>query len=163
MAAQQRPQVERTGTMNPAMNPANTNVPVTPAGDDQGNSAYFEPRRQSPSPTQNHAPSSGTAGPRWSANSSRGPTDKLQEMASSPSQAAAGAQSGEELLRRLSLAGQRPQKPELADVDPRAAHPDLHLSGHVISATFCVPYNVAHAPGCEWVLQSPWISCQDTY
>jgi trehalose 6-phosphate synthase/phosphatase len=41
-------------------------------------------------------------------------------------------------------------KQNLADVDPRAAHPELNLSGRLISATFAVPYNIAYAPGQDF-------------
>ncbi|KAF2772607.1 hypothetical protein EJ03DRAFT_266456 [Teratosphaeria nubilosa] len=68
-----------------------------------------------------------------------------------PSGATNGA-TGEELLRRLSASSQHQQKPDVADVDPRAAHPELNLSGHVISATFCVPYKINYAPGADWEL-----------
>ncbi|KAK4545038.1 hypothetical protein LTR36_003589 [Oleoguttula mirabilis] len=44
------------------------------------------------------------------------------------------------------------EHPDLADVDPRSAHPNLHLSGHVISATFCVPYKLGYTPGADWEL-----------
>lgn len=70
---------------------------------------------------------------------------------SSPTEAGKGA-SGEELLRRLSLAGTRAQKADATDVDPWTAHPSLNLSGHIISVTFCVPYKIAYAPGADWEL-----------
>lgn len=69
----------------------------------------------------------------------------------SPTEVAKGA-SGEELLQRLRLADTRPQKTDVSDFDPRIAHPNLNLSGHIISATFCVPYKVAYAPGADWEL-----------
>ncbi|KAG9537841.1 hypothetical protein KCU77_g23361, partial [Aureobasidium melanogenum] len=40
---------------------------------------------------------------------------------------------GEDVLRRLSLKGHQ-QSTDQADVDPKAAHPSLNLSGQVISA-----------------------------
>lgn len=153
MSDQQRPQVERLVSVHPALHPSNTNIPVTPAAGDEGQDAYFDPRPQSPeSPDRGAEMGSNTGGSSWNANSARGPANKRQGRANSPSEAAAGARTGEDLLRRLSLGGPHPQQPDLADVDPRAAHPSLNLSGNVISATFCVPYSIAHAPGCEWVL-----------
>ncbi|KAF1356607.1 alpha,alpha-trehalose-phosphate synthase-like protein subunit Tps2 [Delphinella strobiligena] len=152
---EQRPQVERLISINPALHPSNTEIPVTPAGDEEGNSAYFDPRPQqerSPSPSRDG--SSGTPGAYWNANTPKGNLDRHQGRPTSPSEAAAGARNGEDLLRRLSLNGQRSKQPDLAEVDPRAAHPSLNLSGQVISATFCVPYNIAYAPDCEWELAS---------
>jgi trehalose 6-phosphate synthase/phosphatase len=57
--------------------------------------------------------------------------------------------SGQELLRRLSLAGDAsPMSPE---VDPRAQHPGLNLSGRLISAAFCIPYKLYFQSGSDWV------------
>lgn len=144
---EQRPNIERLISVNPALHESNTNIPVTPAGDESGRSAYFEPTRDSPSPTWN--PKSTSSAPYWNANTPRGHGDKRQGPSDSD------AQNGEELLRRLSLTGQRSQQPDPVDVDPRAAHPSLNLSGHVISATFCVPYDIAHSAGNEWVSLGP--------
>lgn len=150
---EQRPQAERATSVHPALAPENTRIPVTPAHDAAEMAAYFESQQQSsgPSPGEDSAPSSSPSRPYWNANTSKRSTDSRPGHSTSPSEAAAGARTGEELLRRLSLTGQRPQQPDLADVDPRAAHPSLNLSGQVISATFCVPYDIAHTPSCEWV------------
>lgn len=67
----------------------------------------------------------------------------------SPTEVARGVK-GEDLLRSLSLAAQRQATSVPVDLDPRAGHEGLHLSGHVISATFTVPYKIAHNPGQEW-------------
>ena len=72
--------------------------------------------------------------------------------AGSPVDIAKGARSGKELLRRLSLVDSRGA--ESLDVDPRTAHPGLRLSGNVISATFCIPYQLTHGPGGEWALST---------
>jgi trehalose 6-phosphate synthase/phosphatase len=57
--------------------------------------------------------------------------------------------SGQDLLRRLSLTGDAsPMSPEL---DPRAQHPGLKLSGRLISAAFCIPYKLYHQAGSDWV------------
>ncbi|KAK7533266.1 alpha,alpha-trehalose-phosphate synthase-like protein subunit Tps2 [Phyllosticta citribraziliensis] len=73
----------------------------------------------------------------------------------SPSDVAAGAKTAEELLQRLARpAGDSTQNAHLADVDPKAAHPNLNLSGGVISATTAVPYTVAYSPGSDWQLRS---------
>jgi trehalose 6-phosphate synthase/phosphatase len=46
------------------------------------------------------------------------------------------------------------EKKELADKDPRAAHPGLNLSGRVLSATFAIPYKVGYSPGKDWQLDA---------
>lgn len=48
---------------------------------------------------------------------------------------------------------QNDDKKDLADKDPRAAHPSLNLSGRVISATFAVPYKLGYSPGKDWHLE----------
>ena len=53
--------------------------------------------------------------------------------------------------RRLSLPGQRQRHRSVTDADPRSLHPELHLSGNVISATFCLPYEVKYGQGGDWV------------
>ncbi|WPH00329.1 trehalose-phosphatase-like protein [Acrodontium crateriforme] len=73
---------------------------------------------------------------------------------SSPREAAKGARSGEELLRRLSLAQPNPDAVDEEELDPRQAHKNLHLSGHVISATFTVPYKLSYRPGSDWELRT---------
>ena len=70
--------------------------------------------------------------------------------AQSPSEAAAGATSGHEILRRMSLPGPQKQA-SLSDTDPLAAFPSLSLSGSVISATFCIPHSLQYRKGREWV------------
>lgn len=37
------------------------------------------------------------------------------------------------------------------DVDPRVAYPTLHLSGRIISATFCIPHSLGFRSGQDWV------------
>lgn len=41
--------------------------------------------------------------------------------------------------------------PELSVLDPRGAHPELGLSGNVISATFCIPQSLKFKSGQDWV------------
>jgi trehalose 6-phosphate synthase/phosphatase len=94
--------------------------------------------------------------PAWNANSyfapKHGDQTSQQTRAGSPSEAARGARTGAELLRRLSLV-ERPKSATL-DVDPRTAYPGLRLSGNVISATVCIPYTVGYQFGGEWDLAS---------
>ncbi|KAJ4303396.1 threalose-6-phosphate phosphatase [Kalmusia sp. IMI 367209] len=135
---------------HPALQPAVTDVPVTPGVHLSGHSAYTEPRNSKQNTSLPFDPDTATPGPSWSANSYFSPREG--DRAASPTEAAAGAKSGEELLRRLSAVPDPSFKQDLADVDPRAAHPDLNLSGRVISATFAVPYSLAYAPGQDWEL-----------
>lgn len=146
--------------MNPALHESNTNIPVTPgihegdyvdpfsrSSNNQRSPSLDEPRTMQgasgPASNANYTPENGAANKNTHA-----------QRPSSPSEAARGARSPDELLRRLSLTGERPKKPELTDVDPRSAHPSLNLSGHVISATFCVPYKLGYKPGADWVLDT---------
>lgn len=135
---------------HPALQPAVTNVPVTPGVHLSGHSAYTNPTHGQQDNALPFDPDTASAGPSWSANSYFAP--KEEDRQTSPTEAAAGAQSGEELLRKLSQVddSSTAYKQDLADVDPRAAHPDLNLSGRVISATFTVPYNIAYAPGQDF-------------
>jgi len=141
----------RQVSVNPALREENTSVPVTPGiyNAEHNDQNPYEKAFNTAPPDSNN--SSGTAGPQWNANGKALDQEPNGRRPTSPTEAADGVRSGEELLRRLSLTGQRPQHPDLADVDPRAAHPNLHLSGHVISATFCVPYKINYAPGADWV------------
>lgn len=66
-----------------------------------------------------------------------------------PGQAAKQARSGMELLRRLSLVGNAPQRPP--ETDPRDQHPGLRLSGRIISAAFCIPYKLYFRSRSDWV------------
>lgn len=139
---------EQEEDVHPALHPSITSIPVTPGVHLAGHSAYNQPD-QAGQGTQLPFDEKATPGPQWNANSYFAPKDGPRPE--SPTEAAAGARSGEDLLRRLSLIGDPVGKPDLADVDPRAAHPGLNLSGGVISATFCVPYQIGYSPGLDWV------------
>jgi trehalose 6-phosphate synthase/phosphatase len=77
---------------------------------------------------------------------------KLREtMAQSPTEAASGATSNRDILRRMSLTGGRKRTHSIAEIDPRAANPTLSLSGGIISATFCIPYSLQYRKGADWV------------
>ena len=125
-----RPTPTRQESTNPVFRDENTSVPVTPA-------AYTHPNPFSTDRDQSQF---------------RRTTDSASRTRrpSSPTEAAKGA-SGDELLRRLSLVEERPGKPESQDADPKVTHANLHLSGNVISATFCVPYKISYASGEDWV------------
>jgi len=85
---------------------------------------------------------------------------KLREtMAQSPTEAASGAKSNHEILRRMSLTGGRARSASLTELDPRAANPTLGLSGGIISATFCIPHSLQYRKGAEWVSISIDVFC----
>lgn len=117
------------------------------------NSAHAELNHDSPQglPTlsERHTVTDNT--PQWNANYIAPTTPSKARRPSSPSEAAAGATSPKDILRRLSLASQGTQQSEATGVDPREAHPQLGLSGNVISATFCVPYKINYASSGGWV------------
>jgi len=134
---------------HPALHPSITNVPVTPGVHLAGHSAYFEPEAEQNTKLPFN-PNTVTPGPQWSANSYFSP--KEDGRAGSPTEAAAGARSQQELLRKMSVIPDPSFTQDLADVDPRAAHPGLNLSGRVISATFAVPYSIGYSKGKDWEL-----------
>lgn len=70
-------------------------------------------------------------------------------LSSIPEKPQGHTSSGQDLLRRLSLVGE--SSPILPDVDPRTQHPELKLSGRLISAAFCIPYKLQFQAGSDWV------------
>lgn len=118
----------------------NENIPVTPG---ISHFSYLDPMNATHLSSRNIASETRHNSSTAESNESRRPI--------SPTEAARGAKTGEELLRRLSLAAQRSPDAAPVDVDPRSGHEGLSLSGHVISATFTVPYKIAHKPGEAWV------------
>ncbi|OJD37081.1 glycosyltransferase family 20 protein [Diplodia corticola] len=135
-----------------SMHARNTTEPVTPGVHTAGLDAYIQPAALHDQPPLPFDPAKTSPGPNWNPNSSHAPD---ADRASSPTDVAAGAKSPEEILRRLSRPTlESAEKADLADVDPMAAHPNLNLSGHVISATTCVPYSIAYSPGNDWELRS---------
>ncbi|KAF2012175.1 glycosyltransferase family 20 protein [Aaosphaeria arxii CBS 175.79] len=130
---------------HPALHPSVTNVPVTPAPGAFGQSAYVDSDEDDKPSKQVNPGAQNTSNPYFPPLENDGPR--------SPSEVAAGARSGEELLRRLSLVQDPDAKPDLADTDPRAAHPSLGLSAKIISATFAVPYHIGYSAGKEWQLE----------
>ncbi|KAF2746986.1 glycosyltransferase family 20 protein [Sporormia fimetaria CBS 119925] len=113
-------QSEAASTSNhPALQPAVTEVPVTPGVHLTGQSAYTEPARQTPAITPGPARGYGS----YFASAGDGPAVKPP-----------------------------PGEKDLTDRDPRAAHPNLNLSGRVISANFVIPYKVGLSGGKDWQL-----------
>lgn len=75
-------------------------------------------------------------------------------MDQTPSQLAEGAKDRQDVLRRMSLSDPRRYEEPISELsirDPRAAHPELGLSGNVISATFCIPQSLRYRKGQDWV------------
>lgn len=72
----------------------------------------------------------------------------LNASAETPVRVAEGSTSGAELLQRLSLAN---ASHATAAVTHPQDHPDLDLSGRIISAAFCVPYKLGFQSGEPWV------------
>ena len=135
---------------HPALHPSITSVPVTPGVHLAGHSAYIEPEEHGSDAETPLASASALQNPQSSTGSYFAP--KPGERSTSPTEVAAGAQSGEDLLRRLSLIPDPTFKKELADVDPRAAHPGLNLTGRLISATFTLPFNIGYTHDKDWEL-----------
>jgi trehalose 6-phosphate synthase/phosphatase len=120
---------------HPCLQPSVVNVPVTP-GIHPGEYEYESPENNG----GNQSPTSYFS-----------PARRRGVMAQSPSEAASGATSNREILRRMSLTGQDP----MIEADPRAANPSLGLSGGIISATFCIPHALHYRKGSDWVRSDP--------
>lgn len=131
MASNQRPRAERQET-HPALTEAMIGVPVTPSISNEDRHPFFHHTRL-PKDLPPHILESVGA-----------------QSDPEYSNGANGSSRGEELLRRLSLATSGLEQ-NSQNFDPRAAHPDLHLSGNVISAAFCLPYKVGYTAAGEWV------------
>jgi trehalose 6-phosphate synthase/phosphatase len=122
---------DRQESIHPGLRPSLTSVPVTP-----GMHLGEEPSRKDTDPSY----------------FAQDPSRFGDGMAQSPVEAASGAASNHEILRRMSLTGSGLHRLEsLADIDPRAANPSLGLSGGVISATFCIPHSLRYRQGQDWV------------
>ncbi|KAF2457515.1 glycosyltransferase family 20-domain-containing protein [Lineolata rhizophorae] len=149
-----RQQSSQDSEVHPALRNSVTDVPVTPGVTTGGGSSYTQPkdvkfaeeRTQSPDQLNTHD----STAPQWNANWS---FPQARARPRSPTEAARGARSAEDLLRRLSIDSDPKKKNELVDLGPKTAYPGLHLSGRVLSATTCVPYDLGFAPGVDWELR----------
>lgn len=137
---------------HPALHPSITNVPVTPGVHLTGKSAYIDPEDLENGNELPFDPEKATPGPSWSANSYFADQQQVADKAGGSTEAAAGAQSEDEVVEKLKEIPDPATKHDLADVDPRAAHPGLNLSGRIISATFAVPYDIGYSQGNDWEL-----------
>lgn len=130
MASNERPRAERQNT-HPALTEAMIGVPVTPSISNEDKVPSFH-HTQLPRELPPHILES--VGAQGAPEYGNGVN-------------ASGSASGEELLRRLSIAASC----HTQNFDPRGAHPDLNLSGNVISAAFCLPYKVGYTTSGDWV------------
>lgn len=101
--------------------------------------------------TQPSRPADGPASLVDNSTASQQPPGRRQSLLDEVS---AGADSPQDLLRRLSLVEQAPpgpSQPSTTAADPQTSRSDLGLSGNVISATFCVPYKIGFDNG-DWIV-----------
>lgn len=113
--------------------------PVTPGVKPDGFSAYNE----SPAEYRRLMPKSAAGESYFDPKAQAGPD--------SPAKVAGGADTSQDLLRRISLPTASDAAKEFANANPRARYPNLNLSGRIISATFVVPYNIKLSQTGEWV------------
>ena len=87
----------------------------------------------------------------WNANSYFAPRPHQRKVGDpdSPTVVAAGFKSSADLLRRLSLIDS--DRPASLETNPQAAHPSLHLSGGIISASICIPHSLGLRDEKHWV------------
>jgi trehalose 6-phosphate synthase/phosphatase len=145
-----RPDLESLASEHPALHPDITNVPVTPGVHLSGKTAYFDESDTQDANKLPFDPETATPGPSWSANSYF--ANQQRTEAGTPTEKAAGARTDEELRSKTSDVPDAAAKHDLVDVDPRAAHPGLNLSGRIISATFAIPYSIGYSKGNDWEL-----------
>jgi trehalose 6-phosphate synthase/phosphatase len=138
---------------HPALHPSITNVPVTPGVHLTGKSAYFDPDGSAKDAPLPFDPEKVSPGPSWSANSYFADKQATNKTGATSTEAAAGTKSGDQTPQKSNEHSDPAAKQDLADLDPRAAHPKLSLSGRIISATFAVPYDVGYSKGNDWELK----------
>ena len=160
MASREHIEPDSPESIHPALRASVTNVPVTPGGPTEGTSAYIEPGKGVNNSDDNLVKDQEFAsGPQGSANSYFAPRADVtkKEPSAEPS-------TGSKKEEKKPAAGDdSAPKPELVDTDPRVAYPSLNLSGRLISATFCVPYDIGYAPGRDWVNCSPNLVHESRY
>lgn len=137
-----RPTIEgRTESwLPPHIRESNINVPVTPGI----NPDTYKPGFNSED-TDSGGP--GTQSPGYFSRMG-GTVDPVTGTAMTASEAAAGAKTGDDILRRMSL-GTLGRKESLSEL--QTSHPELSLSGNIISATFNIPHAVKYHKGADWV------------
>jgi trehalose 6-phosphate synthase/phosphatase len=141
-----RPDLESKESSHPALAKEITEVPVTPGVHLSGKTAYFDEGTTKNGNELPFDPETATPGPSWSSNSYFSNQQLAGDAATRLGEGADGHQ------RKEGGASAPAGKRDLVDVDPRAAHPNLNLSGRIISATFAVPYSIGFSPGNDWEL-----------
>lgn len=133
-----RPRIsERADTLLPPHSqPSITQVPVTPGINFDTYRAYDTPGDEA----------SGAADHGYFAHRDSIASPDLTDL--SPSEVAATSKTTENLLGRMSLAAMG-RRQSLSQI--RATHPDLSLSGNIISATFNIPHSLSYNKGADWV------------
>jgi trehalose 6-phosphate synthase/phosphatase len=127
--------IARGKTRNESPQSSRSLPPVTPGVNKDGTSAYTE-AKEVEQPTED-------------AESYFNEAQKASP--DSPTQAAAGARTSEELLRRLSLPPGGAIVREVKSYNPRSRYSSLNLSGRIISATFVLPFSLKLSEGGNWV------------
>lgn len=117
--------------------------------------AYTEATNATPSLDTDNQGQMDIDNPSYFANIPGVRTESLDPSGASPPHTKKRTSSGQELLRRLSLVGDT--SPMTPEVDPRAQHPGLNLSGRLVSAAFCIPYKLYFQAGSDWVCDQPSI------
>lgn len=92
----------------------------------------------------------------WNANSYFAPGSSGEGSApfapQSPEEATKGAKSRKDILRRLSLVDTG--RPQVSEAVTPGTYPELKLTGNIISATVCIPYNVGYCTNSGWDLRA---------
>ncbi|KAI0123582.1 family 20 glycosyltransferase [Xylariales sp. AK1849] len=136
-----------------------TNIPVTPGihlstYHSQSSAGRDSPQPQSPNYFSSN-PAQGDRRPsRRISDAARveSPTQLDSDViASSPTEAARGAMSPQDVLRRMSLSS-KGRRESISDI--KASVPDLALSGNIISVTFTLPYSLEYRSAGDWELGS---------
>lgn len=144
MSAQEYPAASEQQTTTADVNTQLPNVDEATSG------SGHDDARLGPSSSRESRLSTGGY-PHWNANYIPQSSSSRGARHVSPTELVAGANSPEELLRRLSVSEETPSQSSFASFNSSTSYPGLELSGNVISATFCVPYKIGYADNGKWV------------
>lgn len=143
MSTPSSPSEQRANShVHPALHPSVTNVPVTPGVSLTGKSNYLEPDDvenlpQPPSRADNASSNETKPG---------GAGSKTSYFTAEPDPI-----SEKDLPKNTGTEHDVDKSNQKTNYDPRAAHPGLNLSGGIISATMCLPYDLGYSGGNDWV------------
>ncbi|EEP82071.1 hypothetical protein UREG_06936 [Uncinocarpus reesii 1704] len=118
---------------------------VQPDNNQMSNDGYFG--NQGVLSSQNTDPKAQECSSSTPTAATRSGTESSSTSPDTPSAAAKGAHSSRELLRRLSLMDGKPMPSIMTRPEE---HADLHLTGRIISAAFCIPYKLRFRSGMAW-------------